>query len=190
MERLTKVYSNGTIGTTNEPLRYYNYDDFIAVLKRLAKIENILGEEYDLNNFAELVKAKQEGKIVDRNDLLGAIKLIADKSAEECWKMIEEETGVSRERLIKLAKADKEGQCVVLPCEIGSKVYVIENGIIEKLYVSEFFNGGDGWKVILKNNKNKYKYREKFILLEDFNKTVFICKLEAEAKLKELKENG
>lgn len=61
MERLTKRYGHGMIGI-GEPLRYYNYDDIKHILEHLATIEDILGDEYDLDRLRELVKADQEGR--------------------------------------------------------------------------------------------------------------------------------
>lgn len=61
MERLTTRYPNGAIGV-GQPLRGYNYDDIKEVLGRLAEIEDILGNDYDLDRIRELAKA---GKKID-----------------------------------------------------------------------------------------------------------------------------
>lgn len=63
MERLTKRYGHGMIGI-GDPLRYYNYDDIKHILEHLATIEDILGDDYDLDRLRELVKADQEGRCV------------------------------------------------------------------------------------------------------------------------------
>ena len=46
-----------------------------------------------------------------------------EKSAQNILDKIYERFGVSAERLVELAKADREGRCVVLKFAPGSKVY-------------------------------------------------------------------
>lgn len=55
MKRITKIYPSGAWGLSG------SIDD--AVL-RFAEIENILGDEYDLEHLKELVKAEREGRCV------------------------------------------------------------------------------------------------------------------------------
>ena len=43
-----------------------------------------------------------------------------EKSAQNILDKIYERFGVSAERLVELAKADREGRCVVLPCKLGN----------------------------------------------------------------------
>ena len=62
MERLTKR-TGKTVGI-GEPLRYYNYGDIKGVLDRLAAIEDILGDTYDLDHLRELVEADKDGRCV------------------------------------------------------------------------------------------------------------------------------
>ena len=47
-----------------------------------------------------------------------------EKSAQNILDKIYERFGVSAERLVELAKADREGRCVVLPCKVGDPVYM------------------------------------------------------------------
>lgn len=56
MERLTKLYSSGALGIKGD------IDDAIM---RLSAIENILGDEYDLDYLQEVIKANKEGKLVN-----------------------------------------------------------------------------------------------------------------------------
>ena len=56
---------------------------------------------------------------------LPTIEQIALEVKDKTFEMIEEETGVSFERLIQLAVADQERRCVVLPCKVGDTVYVV-----------------------------------------------------------------
>ena len=79
---------------------------------------------------------------------------------------------------------------IELPCKVGDTVYIIENNSVKKWYVGIIKNTGEYWKCELKSNKNKYKYDFRFAKFDDFGKTVFLTKKEAEAKLKELQING
>ena len=53
------------------------------------------------------------------------IEQIAVEVKDKTFEMIEEETGVSFERLIKLAVAAQEERFIVLPCKVGDTVYVV-----------------------------------------------------------------
>lgn len=118
-----------------------------TVLERLAAIEDILGEEYDLN------------------------------------------------RLFELVEADRDGRCVVLPCKVGEKAYVIDDGDYHSKYkayarekeVTEISwkkvrNGKDlGFGLILKGGNCNTSARYK---LSSIGKTVFLTREAAEAALK------
>lgn len=69
---------------------------------RLAAIEDILGDEYDLELVQKLIQAYKEGRYIIMKE--------------------PEQAGVSRLR--ELAQADREGRCVILPCKIDDEVYV------------------------------------------------------------------
>lgn len=61
MQRMAKRLPNGVI-----------HADFIAkqkesVMGRFAAIEDILGDEYDLDRLCELAQADQEGEMTDMN---------------------------------------------------------------------------------------------------------------------------
>lgn len=58
---------------------------------------------------AEAVKVEVK---VDVGDL---VKAFREKMMEEY--------GITGERLLELAEADRDGRCVVMPCKIGSLVY-------------------------------------------------------------------
>lgn len=78
-----------------------------------------------------------------------------------------------------------KSRIVELPCKVGDTVYTIENNLIQKWYIGLIDNTGEYWKCKLKSNKNKYKYDFRFVKFDDFGKTVFLTKKEAEARLKE-----
>ena len=56
MERLTERLENGVIN-----VKYASQHE--TAIHRLADIEDILGDEYDLDELREMVQAKREGKI-------------------------------------------------------------------------------------------------------------------------------
>ena len=103
---------------------------------RLAAIEDILGDEYDL------------------------------------------------ERLRELDQADREGRCVVLPCKIGQKVYDITSGeVIEKSVVSIPFLLSKSINHLCLHAINQRDAITE-IGTQDFGKTVFFTRAEAQAALR------
>ena len=74
MKRLTKIYPSGAWGIDGE------IDDAVH---RLASIEDILGDEYDLEELREMVQAKREGRCVvlpkaDRSSYISIADLLSD----------------------------------------------------------------------------------------------------------------
>lgn len=71
MERLTVFDGEFWIHKNFPPVEEDRVDEFIDCVKelaaRLAAIEDILGDEYDLGKLMELVQAKREGRIVLRS---------------------------------------------------------------------------------------------------------------------------
>lgn len=71
MERLTVFDGELCIHKNFPPVEEDRVDEFIDCVKelaaRLAAIEDILGDEYDLGKLMELVQAKREGRIVLRS---------------------------------------------------------------------------------------------------------------------------
>lgn len=86
MERLTERLENGVIN-----VKYASQHE--TAIHRLAAIEDILGDEYDLELVQKLIQAYKEGRYIIMKE--------------------PEQAGVSRLR--ELAQADREGRCVVLP---------------------------------------------------------------------------
>ena len=68
-------------------------EEFDNFVNRLGAIEDILGDEYDLELVQKLIQAYKEGRYIIMKE--------------------PEQAGVSRLR--ELAQADREGRCVVLP---------------------------------------------------------------------------
>lgn len=82
---------------------------------------------------------------------------------------IKEFEGVPVDRLRELAQAEKDGQLVVLPCEIGSPVY----SHARKLDGADYVRETEFW----------------WSDIPQMSKTVFLTREAAEAALKEMEEN-
>ena len=99
--------------------------------------------------------------------------------------------GMEPARLRELYKADKDGRVVVLPCKVGDTVWIV--GAVRKLYsakVRTFFCGHpsavrgrdpDGHIHMIRTT-------ECDIPMQEFGKTVFLSREEAEKALAEMEE--
>ena len=100
---------------------------------------------------------------------------------------ITEFDGLPIDRIRELAEADKDGRCVVLPCKVGDTVWIV--GAVRKLYsakVRTFFCGNpsavrgrdpDGHIHMIRTT-------ECDIPMQEFGKTVFLSREEAEKALR------
>ena len=64
MERLTFVKGEHRWHQGRNPTPYSSRETFQSVCDRLGKIEDILGDEYDLDRLRELAQADREGRCV------------------------------------------------------------------------------------------------------------------------------
>ena len=80
--------------------------------------------------------------------------------------------GTTPDRLHELAEADKDGRVVVLPCKVGDTVYLIVTKRA-KVYMPEFS--------FVKKSRLTFLNMER--ILQDFGKTAFLTREEAEAAL-------
>ena len=100
---------------------------------------------------------------------------------------ITEFEGLPIDRIRELAEADKDGRCVVLPCKVGDTVWIV--GAVRKLYsakVRTFFCGhpstvcgSDPYGHI-----HMIRTTECDIPMQEFGKTVFLSREEAEKALR------
>ena len=100
---------------------------------------------------------------------------------------ITEFEGLPIDRIRELAEADKDGRCVVLPCKVGDTVWIV--GAVRKLYsakVRTFFCGhpstvcgSDPYGHI-----HMIRTTECDIPVQEFGKTVFLSREEAEKALR------
>ena len=113
----------------------------------------------------------------------------ADEIALKLMRLADLERLCSYDRLRELAEADKDGRCVVLPCKVGDTVWIV--GAVRKLYsakVRTFFCGhpstvcgSDPYGHI-----HMIRTTECDIPMQEFGKTVFLSREEAEKALQEM----
>ena len=110
MERLTERLENGGIN-----VKYASQHE--TAIHRLVTIEDILGDEYDLDLLQKLIQAYREGRYIILKE--------------------PEQAGISRLR--ELAQADREGRCVVLP-EGGCEDKDGENALKSAMHTCFYYN--------------------------------------------------
>lgn len=160
MERLTERLGNKVIN-----VKYASQHE--TAIHRLAAIEDILGDEYDLDLVQELIQAYREGRYIILKE--------------------PEQAGVSRLR--ELAQADREGRCVVVPVKLGQPVYCLQDYFNDATMKSEkrvkcrLVDFIPVASKMFETNGLIYQFSE-------IGKTVFLTREEAEAKLKEREKNG
>ena len=121
MERLTERLENGVIN-----VKYASQHE--TAIHRLAAIEDILGDDYDLERLREALERQSEYEAFMKDwevlaEIAGAVRKAGAKRAEE------------------LVEADRDGRCVVLPCKVGDTVYVV--GTCKE--IESFFDDGYLW---------------------------------------------
>ena len=154
MERLTI--------RTNEASISFECESVGDIVRRLAAIEDILGDEYDLDLVQKLIQAYREGRYIILKE--------------------PEQAGVSRLR--ELAQADREGRCVVLPCKVEDDVYINILGrtlpftviSISQMASTPTFKAQHGIRLV-------YIFKA-----DDVGETVFMTRAEAEAALRREQE--
>ena len=94
-------------------------------------------------------------------------------------------------RIIELTKADEQGRLLIIPCKVGDTLYDIyeavnntgfKDGVIKELKVSEIHINLD------KRNRPWLIISNCMFAFEDFGKTVFLSREEAEEVLKSIQK--
>lgn len=135
----------------------------LAYYERLRDIENILGDEYDLDLLQKQIQAYREGRYIILKE--------------------PEQAGVSRLR--ELAQADREERCVVLPVKSGTTVYYLGAGMCKWRELDKCDEYCDGWQYE-DCYEGERAVREKKFSISDLpyiGKTVFLTRADAEAAL-------
>ena len=118
-----------------------------------------------------------------------------DCSQRQVWerlKSIEDILGgdYNLDRLRELAEAERKGRCVVLPCMVGDNVYVL-NHHLGRVFENEVAGFSVGYQSDNRNSVSTVyvgKYGSKTFRrwkFQQFGKTVFLTREEAEAALRE-----
>ena len=111
---------------------------------------------------------------------------------------------IKTDRLVEIVKAEREGRLVVLPCKVGDTVYVfytgrrnckwpcnMKKGQIYEVTVSgmRLHDWSDDWSALLffdtKEMTGDYEFS-----FDEFGKTIFQTRAEAEAALKGVSEDA
>lgn len=145
MERLTVWRKDGRASIENKGDRMTPMQQamrILDVIDRLASIEDILGDDYDL------------------------------------------------EHLGKLLEAERDGRCVVFPCEVGDKVWIVRTAQDGKS-TTEVYEFGK-IKQISVNAHGTFLVGDYCHTLnaEKIGKSAFLSRKEAEQALREIVENG
>ena len=112
MERLTDKHFNKSLGyymkcsgCCERSIACNECEEFEALVDRIGAIEEILGDDYDLDYLRNLANQR----MTMREDVAERMKLVG---------------GIPIERLRELVEADRDGRCVVLPCKVGDPVFM------------------------------------------------------------------
>ena len=94
MERLTKRESNGSSVPLHGDAGWYG-----KIVARLAAIEDILGDEYDLDELREMVQTKREGRCV----------VLPCKKGDTVWRIVHDATPhITKDRCTNIKVENKE----------------------------------------------------------------------------------
>ena len=89
------------------------------------------------------------------------------------------------DRLRELVEADKEGRCVVLPCNVGDKIFCIMDKTINEMTVKGFRReASERWKIVAFTDKNYPHWTEYEMDFNQIGDTICLSYTEAEATLK------
>lgn len=153
---------------------YNGFYAFFEAVNRLGVIEDILGDEYDLETLRNLVNQR----MTMRED-------VADR-----WKLTK---GIPLDRLREIVESEKNGKLIFLPenINIHDVILVIETRSktgLETQVWRNFVKGFSRCGIYYQHDPNCSVYHEYF---DDFEKTWFLSEEEAETALKErMKKNG
>ena len=167
MKRLTEKRESGAW-----PKKEWAYNTIAECLDRLAAIEDILGDDYELEQI--------QGVFDEWHHYL---KFAGERNAiESTVSDIYDNGNIDWNRLRELIKADREGRCVMLPCKKGDTVWRI-------VY--------DATPHITKDRCTNIKVENREVWVNligdrvmggwNFGKLLFLNEKEAEAALKERK---
>ena len=156
------------------------------IVDRLAAYKDTGLEPEEVNVIAGLA-SENCAKVADKID-----QLLSDDKELEQYRALG-----PIDRLRELKQADDEGRCVVCPCKVGDKLYEVERyrnsgkvEIVERIVQSiEFFADGYyvkmyRWRPCKETNGVLSQKVDSWVKIEDFGRTVFFARKDAEAALR------
>lgn len=191
MERLTKIYSDGTHGASDSlPCGENSYAYKNLLIEKLGKYEDLeerLNKVYgDCDGLLlRVVEILEKHPCIDMANNTLKSRLLTDEDVDK-WE--------------KYKQLEEQGRLIKLSCKIGDDVYYVpskvnyklnilnkhsENNKVYNQKVEDFVLTRHGWYLECDQD---VKYGTGHILTDvSFGKTWFLTKSEAEAKLKELR---
>lgn len=97
------------------------------------------------------------------------------EDCDHCWHL-----GIIREKLARLEDLEEQGRLITLPCKIGDTVWDIKWW--DDTTETRVIDGKTYFRRVMKHKVTKSKF--KLFDYDNFGKTVFLTKEEAEAALK------
>ena len=171
-----------------DPEPDYADTTLVELIRRIANTHNLTIEAEDAESLGdEMYDAMFDG--VDTVEgVVGLLHAAAVQAAEMRGRL-----EMIEDILRELAEADRKGRCVVLPCMIGDTVYVL-NHHLGRVFENEVAGFSVGYQSDNRNSVSTVyvgKYGSKTFRrwkFQQFGKTVFLTREEAEAALKEAEE--
>lgn len=115
-------------------------------------------------------------------------KMAAEWTKYETAMSYVDEIGINRLR--ELARADREGRCVVLPVKLHDKLYYVDKEQVQETEVESIHNWTSGrWKLSTHTDRQFTHWIGYEVDFDGIGKTVFLTREEAEAALEGMK-NG
>ena len=101
-----------------------------------------------------------------------------------CVKAIARTYRIDINRIRDLARADKDGRLVMLPCKVGDTVYWVHGAVITECKVHRIQKNRNGLYICLKSKKSHGAFRTDLC----FGKSIFLTREEAEKALEAMKD--
>ena len=158
MERLTKHYTNATLGVF------------------MACAANCINEDFDCNGCVKL------------DEIVARLAAYEDTglTPEEIIEFLHQSNGPLHKKLGQWLQAEQEGRLAVLPCKVGDTIYVIPpHGRITETTVRTFFFGHPSHRIEAREMR-MIRTINWDIPMDEFGKRIFLPREEAEAALAEM----
>lgn len=137
-------------------------------------------EEAQVGTFRK-IPAEELRKALEDHTGLEPKEIIDRLAKEKVENIFTKQTEKALDKLMEYQTAEAEGRLLVLPCKVGDTVYWIHGHNVLPVYIQWFETNAYGWCAC-----GKYPpMATPTLKFDDFGKTVFLTREEAEAALKE-----